>query len=223
MLGNTPGKNLTEYAPEYVVFDLETTGISCADDKIIEISAVKAEKEQPIREFSSLINPGIHIPAPATKVNGITDEMVKDAPSIDKILPLFLDFIGDLPLVGHNIHSFDLKFIDRETNALYGKVLSNAHIDTLTLANYCLPKLPRHRLTDLADYYGISAEGAHRALNDCRMNRQIYELLGEQLRQTPLDLPACPKCGSLLVKRKGRFGAFYGCSSYPDCRFTRNI
>ena len=93
------GKRLTEYLADYVVFDLETTGISKQWDEIIEISAIKVKDHRIIEEFSTLVNPGRPIPAGATAVNGITDEMVLDAPGRMEAISDFLSFVGDQVLV----------------------------------------------------------------------------------------------------------------------------
>ena len=179
MLGNVNGRRLNAFVPDYVIFDLETTGISCYNDKIIEISAIKVKDGEVVEEFSELVNPERNIPYYASRVNGITDDMVEDARIFDDVLPDFLNFIGDSVLVGHNIHAFDMKFLYRESGRMYGKTLTNDYVDTLYYARKRLPKLPHHRLVDLADYFEISTFGAHRALNDCRMNQKVYERLSE--------------------------------------------
>ena len=177
-LGKNKGKQLLEYVPDYVVFDLETTGINCYKDSVVEISAVKVIGGMVEDEFSSLVNPQRSIPYAASRVNGITDAMVADAPPFDKVLAEFIDFTEGMTLVGHNIHSFDLKFIYRDSEKFYGGIPGNDYVDTLRLARKYMPQLKRHSLTLLAEYYGISTEGAHRALNDCHMNQQVYEQLG---------------------------------------------
>ena len=178
MLGKIKGKQLLEYVPDYVVFDLETTGINCYKDSVVELSAVKVIGGRVEDEFSSLVNPQLSIPYAASRVNGITDAMVANAPIFDKVLAEFIDFTEGMTLVGHNIHSFDLKFIYRDSERFYGGVPGNNYVDTLRLARKYLPQLKRHSLTLLAEYYGISTQGAHRALNDCHMNQQVYEKLG---------------------------------------------
>ena len=95
MLGNKRGKQLNKYVSDYVLFDLETTGISCNYDEIIEISAVKVRNGKIIDEFSELVNPGRSIPYAASMVNNISDEMVAGAPTIDAVMPQFLVFAGD--------------------------------------------------------------------------------------------------------------------------------
>ena len=111
-------------------------------------------------------------------------------------------------------------FLWNAAGLLYKKTISNDYIDTLTLARYCLPGLSHYKLVDVASYYQISTEGAHRALNDCIMNQQCYERLGAEYKNMPQQL--CPMCGELLVRRNGRYGAFWGCSGYPNCKYTRN-
>lgn len=179
-LSNQPGRKLNTHVSDYCVFDLETTGISAKNDAVIEISAIKVQAGQVVDKFSMLVNPKRPIPFYASRVNGITDNMVQDAPTFDIALGAFLDFVGDSVLVGHNIHNFDMKFLYRDAKLYWGKTISNDYIDTLPMAKAYLSQLEHHKLTDLAGYYGISSYGAHRALNDCRMNQQIYEFLGKE-------------------------------------------
>lgn len=214
------GRRLNQYIENYVVFDLETTGVDTQEDSIIEISAVKVKNHVITDQFSRLINPGTHIPAGATKINGITDEMVKEAPGLTEVLPEFLSFIEGEVLIGHNIQSFDLLFLYRVSEELLGISLPNDYIDTLYMAKERLPQLYRHRLTDISEHFNIPTEGAHRALQDCMMNQQCYEQMGK-LSGTGEEF-ICPQCGGLLKKRSGKFGVFYGCSNYPQCRFTKN-
>ena len=220
MLGNKRGKLLKDYVNHYVVFDLETTGISPESDSIIEISAVKVAGGKETETFSSLINPQPHNTNGATKVNGITDERVADEPELAFVFHEFIKFIGDDILVGHNIHSFDMKFIWRAAEEMYGQTISNDYIDTLPMARRCLPQLTHHRLVDISAYYKISTEGAHRALNDCRMNQQCFELMAKE--RTDSSEKLCPRCGGVLKRRNGRFGEFWGCSGFPACRYTEN-
>ena len=105
-------------------------------------------------------------------------------------------------------------------------MIANDYIDTLKLARLCLPDLGHHRLSNLAQYYGISTEGAHRALNDCRMNQQVFEQLAKEMDGSAggkAKVKLCPICGQPMKKRNGRFGEFWGCSGFPGCRYTENI
>lgn len=223
MLACNQGRNLNRYVPDYVLFDLETTGIFCSSDDVIEISAVKVRSGEVVDSFSSLVNPGRPIPYTASQVNHITDEMVADAPTMEEILPEFLAFLGDDVLVGHNIERFDLKFLVRDCQARFGKVPDNDYVDTLRFARCRLAGLQTYRLTALAEHYGLSVSGAHRALNDCRMNQQVFERLAREPETAGSPEKLCPRCGAPMARRRGRFGAFYGCTGYPACRYTENI
>ena len=171
------GNLLNTYVADYVVFDLETTGISPKTDEVVEISAVKVEHGKVTDEFSTLVNPKRRIPYGASRVNGITDDMVAEAPFFEQVLEEFLEFIEGFVLVGHNIARFDMNFLYRDVEKYFERSLPNDYIDTLQMARRELPNLEHHRLTDLAEYYGISAEGAHRAVNDCRMFLRKWEIL----------------------------------------------
>lgn len=169
-----------------------------------------------------LVNPQMHIPYDATAVNGITDNMVKDCPTFDVALKTFDSFIKDMVLVGHNINSFDMKFIWRDSVKYFGKIISNDYVDTLSISRVLLPNMS-HSLGNLAEYYGVSSEGAHRALNDCRMNQIVYEYLEEEMHNPKVEIKVCPKCGNFMKQRESKFGKFWGCMSYPECKQTINI
>ena len=216
---------LVDYCSDYIMFDLETTGLSTDDDAIVEISAVKVTDGEVVDEFSTLVNPGMHIPYVASSVNGITDDMVKDAPDVEQALREFITFIGDSILAGHNIRDFDLKFIQRDAVRFFGKPLSNDYVDTLIVARRYLPELKSRSLESLAYHYDISYDGAHRALADCYINKQVYDCLANEIAnpsEAAKNVPFCPRCGNLLRKKNGRYGEFWGCRSYPECRFTKD-
>lgn len=225
MFSSKTGKRLLSYVKDYVVFDLETTGTSCEHDRVVEIAARKVVDGQAAEEFSTLVNPGMPIPFWATNVHGITDDMVADAPAFEIALNDFLEFAGDLVLVGHNIHTFDMRFIWRDARKYFDKTIGNDYIDTLPLARLYLPQLHHHTLSDLADYYGIATDGAHRALFDCRMNQQVFEKLGEEIKHPSEEarrIKRCPRCGNAMKLRSGKYGEFWGCTGYPECRYTEN-
>ena len=225
MLSTKAGKLLHTYVKDYVIFDLETTGISSAKDEVVEISAIKVLDGKVVDEFSTLVNPCMHIPFYASDVNGITDDMVADAPTFDKALEDFLAFAGDHVLVGHNIHTFDTKFIWRDAERFFGKTIGNDYVDTLQIAQAYLPELHHYKLTDLAGHYGIDSAGAHRALNDCRMNQKVFECLAKEMEhpsEAAASVQKCPRCGCVLRLKSGRYGDFWGCTGYPACRYTRN-
>lgn len=220
MLTTQKGRNIDSYIENYVLFDLETTGISWRSDDVIEISALRVRNGQVTECFSSLVDPGRPIPWAASRVNNITDDMVAGEPTMEEILPQFLEFVGEDVLAGHNIARFDLNFLYRDSMVRFGLLPGNDYVDTLLFARQSLPGLPSYALTALAEHYGLTTQGAHRALNDCRMNQQIFERLAREPRQAA---KRCPRCGQPMALRKGRFGAFYGCTGYPGCRYTENV
>ncbi len=206
------GKRI-DFCPEnYVVFDLETTGLVPGTDQIIEISGIKVLGDNVSETFSTLVNPGMHIPYAATRVNGITDKMVRDAPSIQEALADFLKFTGDLVLVGHNIHTFDTNFVYDSALLDLGRKFQNDYVDTLYLSRNCLPQLHQHKLTDIAAYFELGK------LYVQKLAAQKQSLPGSQ-EHAPDN--CCPECGRPLVQRKGRYGTFWGCTGYPMCRYTR--
>ena len=216
---------MNDFADSYVLFDLETTGLSTTDDSVVEISAIKVIDGVTTGEFSTLVNPGKHIPDYVSCIHGITDDMVSDAPSMEEALRDFIDFIGDLVLVGHNIKRFDMGFIQRDAVRYFGEPLTNGIVDTLCLSRRYLPDLPSHSLGALADHYNVSYEGAHRALVDCRINKQVYDKLAKEAEnpsEAAKNVPVCPLCGNILKKRRGKFGEFWGFTGFPDCRYTRD-
>ena len=228
MLGQSLGNCINEFLSDYVVFDFETTGLNPFDgDRIIEMSAVRVTDDEVSDTFSTLVNPEQPISPEATMVNGITDDMVADAPCMKEALTDFIDFIGDDILVGHNIRSFDMNFLKMECMLQFGGLVpTNDYVDTLLLAKRCMPEMAHKNLTVLAEHFGISPEGAHRALADCLMNQKVYELLKEETERFEngdKTIPVCSICGRRMVIRKSKFGEFWGCTGYPNCKNTINI
>lgn len=153
---------------DYAVFDIETTGLDPATDRICEIAAIGVMDGLPQETFRTLVNIGGRMPEAASKVNGITDAMLAGAPSIAEALEGFLSFIGDEPvLAGHNIEGFDLKFLIR---AACGNGLSFPAfhaIDTLAIARELWPELESRSMDSFRKRLGIERTDAHRALADC--------------------------------------------------------
>ena len=158
----------------FTVFDLETTGFG-ASAGVTEIGAVKVEHGEFIGRFSSFVHPGRPIPYAVQMLNGITDEMVADAPDFGTLLPRFLAFAGDDPLIAHNA-AFDCSFLYREAARL-GLAVPNPVVDTVKLARRGWPGLPSYRLTYLTDYHGIAQENAHRAWCDARATAKLYLMM----------------------------------------------
>ena len=156
----------------YVVFDIETTGLSPINDRITEIGAVKIREGVVVDEFNQLINPGIPIPEKIVELTGITDDMVSNKPNIEEVLPDFEYFIQDSVLVAHNA-SFDIGFI-RENFFKIGKTLDNPVLDTLELTRALFPQLKKHKLNVIAKYLNVDLTNHHRAVDDARATGEIF-------------------------------------------------
>ena len=178
MLADKQGRLLTSYVSDYVVFDLETTGISCGTDDIVEISAISVKDSIPVDEFSTLVNPLRPIPYYASRVNGITDEMVADSPVFEDVLPKFLEFIGDAPVVAHNGADFDFPFMNHELEMLgLPQIPRTQQMDTLVIARNRVFGLKSYTLDALAKWFGISLTAradAHGALIDSEILAKVY-------------------------------------------------
>ncbi len=157
----------------FVVFDIETTGLSWEAERITEIGAVKIKDGKIVERFSSFVNPERPIPAEITTLTGITDEMVADAPKIETLLPEFLAFCGDAVMVAHNA-SFDMGFIRHNAKLRCGVEVKNTVLDTLGLSRALLQDLKKHKLDIVCDYLGVSLKGHHRAVNDAEATAEVF-------------------------------------------------
>ena len=168
------GKRIEGFPEDYVVYDIETTGLSSKTEKIIEISAVRCRKGEVVSEFSRLISIDKMLSKKITKLTGITDEMLMMyGVPLSQAIDEFYDFIGKDTLVGHNISTFDNHFVAKAA-ALNRKSFENDYIDTLYTAKKYIKEATSHSLEHLSEIFGISYEGAHRALQDCKINNEIY-------------------------------------------------
>ena len=180
MLRIEPGKELNVYPSRYVVLNIETTGLSFEKDAVVEICAIKVEDETVIDKFESLINPGVDITPPISRLIGITNEMVVDSPGFEQVFPLFDDFIGEYALMGHNICNFDLRFLNYNTERVWGKKLGNDYVDTYRLSRHLHPELKKHNIISLAKYYDINCENIEGLLDECLIIKKLYEKLKNQ-------------------------------------------
>lgn len=160
------------FGKEYVAFDLETTGKEPRRDEIIEIGAVRISAGEPAEEFSSLIKPSRLLPPLITKITGITDRDLEDAPTVSEVLPKFLDFIGSSTLIAHNAE-FDYAFLKRAARRILGRKLANATYCTLLAARARMPGQD-HRLGEVARALGIELKDWHRATADARAAAAIF-------------------------------------------------
>lgn len=163
----------------YVVFDIETTGLSALDNRITEIGAVKIRDGKILDHFSTFVNPGVPIPQKIVELTKITDAMVADAPSVTEAITAFLDFCQGAVLVAHN-SDFDMGFI-RKAATIAQKVVNYSVLDTLDMARRLYPQLNRHRLGDLCKYYNIDLRHAHRAIHDAKATGEVFIKMLEEL------------------------------------------
>ncbi|KPC99966.1 DNA polymerase III PolC-type [Geobacillus sp. BCO2] len=163
----------------YVVFDVETTGLSAVYNTIIELAAVKVKDGEIIDRFMSFANPGHPLSVTTMELTGITDEMVKDAPKPDEVLARFVDWAGDATLVAHNA-SFDIGFLNAGLARMGRGKIANPVIDTLELARFLYPDLKNHRLNTLCKKFDIELTQHHRAIYDAEATgRLLMRLLKE--------------------------------------------
>ena len=165
----------------YCVLDLETTGFSFRTEKITEVGIIKVKNGEVIDEFSCFVNPEKPIPQRVVEVTNITDDMVKDAETIDKVMPKILEFVGDSVLVAHNA-DFDIGFLKYNANEL-GLSLDNTYLDTLRLAKDLFPDYKKYKLGKIAENLGIKVEVAHRALDDVDTTVKVLNVMLNMLKE----------------------------------------
>lgn len=169
----------------YCVLDLETTGISITTEKITEVGIMKVKNGEVIDEFEIFVNPEKPIPQRVVEVTNITDEMVKDAETIDKVFPKILEFVGDSIIVAHNA-SFDVGFLKHNAKLL-GYEFNNTYIDTLPLAKDLFPDLKKYKLGKIADSLGIEVDVAHRALADVDTTVKVFNVMLKKLKDKGIN------------------------------------
>ena len=185
------GKSLLSLIDDYVVIDLETTGLMPQFDDIIEIGAIKYEGNKEIARFHSFVSIDRPLSSFVTRLTGITDEMLKGAPTIEQILPEFLNFISDSILVAHNAN-FDINFIYDESDRLFDRRFTNQFIDTLRLARRCALPVENNKLKTLIKHFGISQKVSHRAMDDCEATYLLYNRLKEYIKENNVCLSPKP-------------------------------
>ena len=164
----------------FVVTDTETTGTKAETNRIIEIGAVKIEGGEIVDRFQQLVDPQRSIPSRITKLTGISTGMVFEKPTMDEVMPEYLNFLGDGIIVAHNL-PFDLRFLNAELRRLGRDELGNRTLCSLRLARRLLPGLKSKGLTRLAQFYGVNVNGRHRALGDAEATGIILQRFFRQL------------------------------------------
>ena len=167
-----------------VALDIETTGLNPDSDGITEIGAVRFKGNRVEDEWHSLINPGQRIPSHITRLTGITDAMVRNAPNIHEVLDDLADFVGDAPVLGHNVR-FDLSFLNK-----YGILRENEPLDTYEMAAVLMPNAGRYSLGALGQALGIPLPATHRALDDARVTQKVFTRLYDAALNLPIEILA---------------------------------
>lgn len=170
-----------------MVVDIETTGLSPQYNEIIEIAAIKYKSGEKVDIFSTLVKPEYEIDEYITELTGITNEMVATAPRIGDCIADFKEFIGNEIIVGYNVN-FDINFLYDNLLECRDEKLSNNFVDVMRIAKRVLPELSHHRQKDIAEYYGISIDGAHRAKADCLMCNECFENLKNEIKASGVTL-----------------------------------
>lgn len=169
------------FSGTFVAFDIETTGLSPLNAEIIEIGAVRIENGAVTETFDEFVNPGFEISEFTTNLTGITNEMLEGQKNLDEVLPKFLEFIGDAPLIAHNA-PFDCGFISYACEKR-GLKFTNAAIDTLSMARSMEPKHNKYTLDAVAGWYKIDMGSHHRANDDANTCGEIFLKFAERLQK----------------------------------------
>lgn len=225
-----------DFDDEFVVFDIETTGLSNRTCGITEIGAVLVRKGEVLARYNTFVNPEMPIPEEVVRLTGISDDMVKDARVIAEVLPEFLAFVGDRLLIAHNA-DFDIGFI-REAAKRCELPFENAYLDTLALSRHINTDLKSHKLNILADYFGLGGFNHHRASDDAEMLAMIFFCMQDKMREMelrsftelqsemsasadPLTLP--PYHQVILVKNQTGLKNLYKLISYSYLQYYRRF
>ena len=163
-----------------IVLDIETTGLSPERHAITEVAAVKVKGGKIIDSYQTLINPQRPIPKFITRLTGINDSMVENAPLFEDVVQEMKEFFGDAVLIGHNV-SFDYRFLTHNFAKHTGEPLSNPTLCTAKLARRMLPDLPNKKLGTVAEHYDVINDAAHRAMGDVQATTKILNYMVDEL------------------------------------------
>ncbi|MDP4177543.1 MAG: PolC-type DNA polymerase III, partial [Bacillota bacterium] len=188
----------------YCVLDLETTGFSPVTEKITEIGIMKIKEGKILDKFSCFVNPEKPIPQRVVEVTNITDDMVRDAETIEQVFPKMLDFIKDSILVAHNAE-FDIGFLKHNAKEL-GFDFDFTYLDTLSLAQEVFPNFKTYKLGRIAKNLGIKVDVAHRALDDVDTTVKIFNIMLDKLKERgAVSIEDIDRCGCDEEAKKEEF------------------
>lgn len=188
----------------FVAFDLETTGIMPGVDRIVEIGAVRIENGEVIAVFSTLVDPGISIPAGASAVNGITDDMVTGKPKVEDLLTPLTEFCGEDVLVAHNA-AFDTAFLLSDYKKHEVPTPKGVILDSYPMAKKIFPGLANYKLSTLVQHLNIDNNGFHRAEGDATYCGKLMLKIVERVTGSHLTWPPVPNLVALTGKPESRF------------------
>ena len=177
MVKNPKDKLITDET--YIVFDLETFGLNSHEHPIIEIGAIKVQGTRIVDSYSQLINPKMPIPEKIQEITNITNSMVANMPTIEEVLPKFMEFVGEATMVAHNAR-FDMSFIRRECKRILGIDYDPSVIDTLQMARDVMPDLKGYGLGSLTKKLGVALENHHRAVDDSQATAGMFIIFLEK-------------------------------------------
>lgn len=166
---------------DYIALDVETTGLAPAKDKVLEIGAVRVKEGKVCGTYSTLIDTGVPVPLRIQQLTGITDEMQRGGKKAGEAFPEFLEFCGDLPVLGHNIQ-FDFGFLKQGAVNL-GLIFEKEALDTLKIARRVLPDLPSRTLSAMCEHYAVDPGKSHRALDDALAAHRILWKMWEEFKE----------------------------------------
>lgn len=171
---------------KYIILDIETTGLSKHMHKITEIAAIKVKNKKIIQEFQTLVNPEIKIPPFITSLTGINNLMVRDSPLIEEVMPKFLNFIKEEPIVAH-CATFDHGFLNYNSQICLNKEILNQRICTRKVSRRLIPNISSYKLSTLCEHFKIKNLKAHRAMGDVRATNLLFNQLLDLLKMQGIE------------------------------------
>ena len=171
---------------DFVILDFETTGLSKTKNKITEIAAVKVRDGYIVDKFETLVNPECYIPFHITSMTGITNDMVRESPTLESVLKDFVSFIGSSVLVAHNAE-FDYGFLSHNVQEILNQNINNEKVCTRKLAKKLLPNLSRRSLSEICSHFEIHNESAHRAMGDVKATFQVFNRFRDMMYKTGIN------------------------------------
>lgn len=188
----------------FIAFDLETTGFLPGVDKIVEIGAVRFIDGEVAAVFSTLVDPGMTMPAAASRVNGITDEMLVGKPKIEDLLESFAQFCEEDFLVAHNA-AFDTQFLTKDIEKFESKAPKGLILDSIPLARKVFPGLANYKLGTLVQHLDIPASGFHRAEEDASYCGKLFLKIIQKMTGSVMSLPPIENLVAMTGKPESRF------------------